>query len=59
MSNVACLQKTSLTSLRDPRLFREYAYVNGAWTAGSARDFIDVTNPADGSRIGAVTPIWS
>ena len=54
MPNVAFLQKTSLSSLRDPRLFREYAYVNGAWTAGSARDFIDVTNPADGSRIGAV-----
>lgn len=50
----AAFQKTSLSTLRDPRLFREFAYVAGAWTAGSARSFIDVTNPADGRRIGAV-----
>ncbi len=54
MSSLAMLQKTSLSALRDPRLFREYAYIGGAWTAGEARDFIDVTDPADGRRIGCV-----
>ncbi len=54
MSSLAMLEKTSLSGLRDPRLFREYAYVGGAWTAGNARDFIDVTDPANGSRIGCV-----
>lgn len=54
MPNVAFLQKTALTDLADPRLFREYAYVGGAWTAGSSRSFIDVTDPADGKRIGSV-----
>lgn len=54
MTALAMLQKTSLSSLADPRLFREFAYVGGAWTAGGAHGFVDVTNPADGSRVGAV-----
>jgi len=54
MTSIAYLQKTTLTSLADPRLFREFAYVDGAWTAGSRRRMIDVTDPADGSRIGSV-----
>jgi aspartate-semialdehyde dehydrogenase len=54
MSNVAFLQKTSLSALADPRLFREYAYVGGAWTAGTGGGLIDVTDPADGRRLGAV-----
>jgi aspartate-semialdehyde dehydrogenase len=54
MPNVAFLRKTALTDLADPRLFREYAYVGGAWTAGSGRAFIDVSDPADGTRVGAV-----
>jgi aspartate-semialdehyde dehydrogenase len=53
MPAVAMLQKTSLSALDDPRLFREFAYVDGTWTAGHGR-FIDVTNPADGRRVGAV-----
>ena len=54
MPTIAFLQKTALTDLADPRLFREYAYVGGAWTAGSGRAFIDVSDPADGTRVGAV-----
>ncbi len=54
MPNVAFLQKAALTDLADPRLFREFAYVGGAWTAGSGSTFIDVTDPADGTRVGAV-----
>lgn len=54
MPSAAVLQKTSLSPLADPRLFREFAYVGGAWTAGAGRGFIEVTNPADGSRVGTV-----
>ena len=54
MSAIAYLQKTNLATLADPRLFREYAYVGGAWTAGTAQRESDVSNPADGSRLGAV-----
>lgn len=54
MSAHALLQKTDLSLLADPRLFREFAYVGGAWTAGSSGRFIDVTNPADGSGIGSI-----
>lgn len=54
MTSIAYLQKASLSSLADPRLFREYAYVDGAWSAGSRGSTIDVVNPADGSRVGSV-----
>ncbi|GIL03450.1 MAG: hypothetical protein BroJett030_33490 [Alphaproteobacteria bacterium] len=54
MARLALLQKTDLSELDDPRLFREFAYVDGAWTAGSAGRAIDVTDPADGKRVGAV-----
>lgn len=54
MTALASLHKTSLSGLDDPRLFREFAYVDGAWTTGSATRFIDVSDPADGSRIGCV-----
>jgi aspartate-semialdehyde dehydrogenase len=54
MTILAMPQKTSLSMLADPRLFREFAYVAGAWTAGASGNFIDVTNPADGSRVGSV-----
>jgi aspartate-semialdehyde dehydrogenase len=54
MSAVATLQKASLSTLADPRLFREFSYVAGAWTAGGNGRIIDVLNPADGSRIGSV-----
>ncbi|MBL0934289.1 MAG: NAD-dependent succinate-semialdehyde dehydrogenase [Rhizobiaceae bacterium] len=50
----AMLQKASLSHLSDPRLFREFAYVDGAWTAGSKALAIDVVDPADGSRVGSV-----
>ncbi|MET0170647.1 MAG: NAD-dependent succinate-semialdehyde dehydrogenase [Aliihoeflea sp.] len=56
-ASVAMLQKASLAPLADPRLFREFAYVGGAWTAGSGSTAIDVTNPADGSRLGCVAAL--
>lgn len=54
MPSPAILQKTSLSALDDPRLFREFAYVDGAWTAGSTRGLIDVVDPADARRVGSV-----
>ncbi|KFB09827.1 NAD-dependent succinate-semialdehyde dehydrogenase [Nitratireductor basaltis] len=54
MNAFAALQKTSLAELADPRLFREYAYVDGHWVAGEDDQVIDVTNPADGMRVGCV-----
>ncbi len=54
MNALARLQKTSLSGLSDPRLFREFAYADGAWVAGGGGSWIDVTDPADGTRIGAV-----
>lgn len=55
----AMLQKASLSPLSDPRLFREFAYVDGAWTAGSRARAIDVLDPADGSRVGSVPALTS
>ncbi|MCO5071670.1 MAG: NAD-dependent succinate-semialdehyde dehydrogenase [Rhizobiaceae bacterium] len=54
MNALAMPTKSDLSILSDPRLFREFAYVGGAWTDGSSRRSIDVTDPADGSRVGSV-----
>ncbi|WP_159586364.1 NAD-dependent succinate-semialdehyde dehydrogenase [Chelativorans xinjiangense] len=54
MSALAALEKTALSDLRDPRLFREYAYANGRWIAAPGDAAIDVLNPADGARVGCV-----
>lgn len=54
MSALAALEKTELSALRDPRLFREYAYADGRWIAAPGDAAIDVVNPADASRIGCV-----
>ena len=51
MSALAALEKTALSALHDPRLFREYAYADGRWIAAPDGAEIDVTNPADGTRV--------
>ncbi|MEO3433180.1 NADP-dependent succinate-semialdehyde dehydrogenase [Inquilinus sp. CAU 1745] len=38
----------------DPKLFRQQAYIDGAWVDADGGKTIDVTNPADGSKIGTV-----
>jgi aspartate-semialdehyde dehydrogenase len=40
--------------LADPRLFRGLAYIGGKWCGASDGSTLEVTNPADGSRLGAV-----
>jgi len=41
-------------SLHDPRLFREAAYIDGAWITTNVHGTIAVDNPATGDVIGAV-----
>jgi succinate-semialdehyde dehydrogenase/glutarate-semialdehyde dehydrogenase len=41
-------------SLKDPKLFREQCYVDGAWLGASSGKFIDVKNPATGATLGRV-----
>jgi succinate-semialdehyde dehydrogenase/glutarate-semialdehyde dehydrogenase len=43
-----------ISALKDPQLFRDRAYVNGAWVEADNRKRIDVDNPADGSLLGSV-----
>ncbi|HTS20487.1 MAG TPA: NADP-dependent succinate-semialdehyde dehydrogenase [Casimicrobiaceae bacterium] len=40
--------------LKDPKLFREQGYIDGAWTAADSRKTFAVVNPASGDAIGAV-----
>jgi succinate-semialdehyde dehydrogenase / glutarate-semialdehyde dehydrogenase len=40
--------------LSDPRLFRQQAYVDGAWCDADSGRVIEVTNPATGAVIGSV-----
>ena len=43
---------TQRIDLKDPHLFREACYVDGAWL--QLRETIDVDNPATGEIIGTV-----
>ena len=40
--------------LRDPQLFREQAFINGAWVAASTGATVTISNPATGTRLAAV-----
>lgn len=40
--------------LADPGLFREQAYLDGAWVDAADGSTVEVTNPADGSILGTV-----
>ncbi|HEX6141581.1 MAG TPA: NAD-dependent succinate-semialdehyde dehydrogenase [Geminicoccaceae bacterium] len=46
--------RSDLSRLKDPRLFREQAYVGGKWTAARNGRVVLVTNPATGARLGVV-----
>jgi succinate-semialdehyde dehydrogenase / glutarate-semialdehyde dehydrogenase len=46
--------RDSRVALADPQLFRQAAYVDGAWTESSARPPIEVDNPATSEVIGTV-----
>jgi succinate-semialdehyde dehydrogenase/glutarate-semialdehyde dehydrogenase len=40
--------------LNDPRLFRQQAYIDGAWVDADSGATIEVTNPANGEVLGTV-----
>ena len=41
-------------SLRDPKLFRDQCYVDGAWIGADSRKTFAVDNPATGAALGSV-----
>ena len=41
-------------SLKDPKLFREQCYIDGAWTSADSGKTFPVTNPATGEKLGTV-----
>ena len=45
--------------LKDARLFREQAYINGEWVDADNRSTFEVTNPADESVLGRVPNMGS
>ena len=52
--NAVVQDRSVVSTLKDPSLFRERAFVNGAWVESDSRKRIDVDNPADGSIVGTV-----
>jgi succinate-semialdehyde dehydrogenase/glutarate-semialdehyde dehydrogenase len=54
MSNTVTQTAPSGVRLKDPRLFRESCYIDGAWVASSSGAIIQVDNPASGEILGTV-----
>ena len=48
------IARSELSNLKDPRLFREHAYIGGKWTAARDGKVIPVTNPAMEAQLGVV-----
>ena len=40
--------------LKDPKLFRQQCYIDGAWLDADDKSTIAVHNPADGAQLGTV-----
>src|SRR5688500_14653046 len=52
--NAIAKERASALSLKDSSLFRDNAYIDGAWAEADSRKRFDVDNPADGSVLGSV-----
>ena len=53
--NAAVVQhRAAVPNLKDPKLFRENAYIDGAWAEADSRARFAVDNPADGTVVGHV-----
>ena len=53
--NAAVVQeRTAVPNLKDPKLFRDKAYIDGAWAEADSRARFSVDNPADGTIVGHV-----
>ena len=46
--------KTAVPGLKDPQLFRNRAYLDGAWVEADSHARIEIDNPADGTLVGHV-----
>ena len=52
--NAVVKDRAAVPALKDPKLFRENGYIDGAWAEADTRARFEVRNPADGSVIGSV-----
>src|SRR5258708_13746369 len=52
--NAVVKDRAAAPSLKDPRLFRESAYVDGAWVEADSRARNPVDNPGNGTIVGHV-----
>jgi succinate-semialdehyde dehydrogenase/glutarate-semialdehyde dehydrogenase len=53
--NAAVVQdRAAVPNVKDPKLFRESAYIDGAWAEADSRARFEVDNPADGTVVGHV-----
>src|SRR5258706_4196584 len=52
--NALVKDRSAIPALKDLKLFRDHAYVNGAWVEADSKARVDVDNPADGTIIGSV-----
>jgi succinate-semialdehyde dehydrogenase / glutarate-semialdehyde dehydrogenase len=46
--------RIAIPALKDPKLFRDRAYLDGAWVEADSKRRFDVDNPGDGSILGSV-----
>src|SRR5438477_3618239 len=54
MNAAVVKDRSAVPSLKDPKLFHERAYIDGAWVDSDSRKRVDVDNPADGTIIGSI-----
>ncbi len=52
--NAIVKDRSAVPALKDSRLFRDRAYVDGAWLESDSRKRIDVDNPANGTLLGSI-----
>ena len=43
-----------MLTLKDPGLLKQLCYLNGQWSAADSGETIDVTNPANGEKLGTI-----
>ncbi|MFZ3324063.1 MAG: NAD-dependent succinate-semialdehyde dehydrogenase [Usitatibacter sp.] len=52
--NAVVKDRAAVPALKDPKLFRENGYIDGAWAEADSRARFEVRNPADGTLVGSV-----
>src|SRR5450631_759064 len=52
--NAVVKDRAAVPNLKDPRLFRESAHIDGAWVDADSRACFEVDNPATGAIVGRV-----